>query len=417
MIYEYKKINILFYMLSKKQINKNFQILSNFSKKFLENKNKELIKRKKETDIFDGFLFKLLCSQKYKTHDDVTIQLNKYKNKTTRRSSYEERMKLIDDKFLLEYYKYINIKIDELFYNDRNIMPIIAYDGSKGTGYASINNSPIKNNKNNATSTFLNMGFFNVSYNDPVMMNLLDHKNERKGSINIINNLNNNNPSIFCSDRGFYGLEHFNSIVQTNNYFVCRMRNNCLLIDENKTDYMVNINKEYLKELRIINYTIKENNYYLATNLPKSLYKTEDIIDIYKKRWSIEEYFKYIKNNMKMDQIKDKDWNSIKASIYINFIISKIVYLIFNIFKKKLIKNNNHTLNKTRITKDFYESFIIRFVFGEKFTERFLVKFFKTSIIIITTNKGESNIRIGIFPYTKWYIKGYFKKYIIEEKD
>lgn len=94
-----------------------------------------------------------------------------------------------------------------------------------------------------------------------------------------------------------------------------------------------------------------------------------------------------------------------------------MVYLIFNIFKKKLIKNNNHTLNKTRITKEFYESFIIRFVFGDKFSERFLVKFLKTSIIIITTNKGESNIRIGIFPYTKWYIKGYFKKYIIEEKD
>ena len=407
-------------MLSKKIINKKFQMLSNFSKKFLEKKNKELVKRKKETDIFDGFLFKLLCSQKYKTHDDATKQLNEYKNKTTHRSSYEDRMKLIDDNFLLEYYEYINVKIDELFYNNKcncSNMPIIAYDGSKGTGYASIKDSPIKNNKNNATSTFLNMGFFNVTYNVPVMINLLDHKNERKGSIDMINYMNNGKPSILCSDRGFYGLEHFNSIAKTNNYFVCRMRKNCLFIDENKTDYITNINKEYLKELRIINYTIKNNKYYLATNLPKSLYQTNDIIEIYGKRWSIEEYFKYIKNNMKMDQIKEKNWNSIKASIYMNFIISKIVYLIFNIFAKKLIKNNNHTLNKTRITKDLYDSLIVRFIYGEKLSERFLIKFFKTSIIVITTNRGDSNIRIGFFPYTKWYIKGYFKKHIIEEKD
>ena len=52
-------------MFSNKFINKNFRLLSEKSKKFLEEKNKILVKRKKETDIFDGFLFKLLHSQKY----------------------------------------------------------------------------------------------------------------------------------------------------------------------------------------------------------------------------------------------------------------------------------------------------------------------------------------------------------------
>ena len=406
-------------MLSKKQINKKFTELSNFSKNFLKMKNKILIKRKRETDIFDGFLFKFLYSQKTKTHDDITKQLNSFKKKNIHRSSYEERLKLIDDKFLLEYYKYLNDKIDELFYKDTNtcFIPIIAYDGSKGTAYATTKNTPIKKNKKNSTITFLNMGFFNVSYNDPSFLKLLEHKNERKGSIDIIKTMNNGKQSIYVSDRGFYGLEHFNSIAKTNNFFVCRTRNNCLLINKNKIDYNVNINTEYLKKIRIINYTINNNKYYLATNLSESLYQTQDIIDMYSKRWSVEEYFKYIKNNMKMDQIKDKNWDSIKSSIYMNFIISKLTYLIFNIYVKKLIKDNNHTLNKTRITKDLFDSFIIRFIYGKNFSNRYLIKFFRDSIIIITTNRGNTNVRVGMFPNTKWYIKSYFKKFIIDEKD
>lgn len=88
---------------------------------------------------------------------------------------------------------------------------------------------------------------------------------------------------------------------------------------------------------------------------------------------------------------------------------------MFNIFVEKKIKKNNRTLNKTSITKDFYDMFIVRFIYGKKLSGRFLNKFFKSAIMVITTNRGDSNIRIGIFPYTKWYVKGYFKKYVIEE--
>ena len=62
-------------MLSNKFINKNFRLLSEKSKNFLEEKNKILVKRNRETNIFDGFLFKLLYSQKYVGHLDITKEI------------------------------------------------------------------------------------------------------------------------------------------------------------------------------------------------------------------------------------------------------------------------------------------------------------------------------------------------------
>jgi len=69
------------------------------------------------------------------------------------------------------------------------------------------------------------------------------------------------------------------------------------------------------------------------------------------------------------------------------------------------------------LTKDIYKKFLVRFIFNSKFSERFLIKFFRISINIIVTHLDISNPRKGMFPYTKWYVKGYGKKYILEEND
>jgi len=88
---------------------------------------------------------------------------------------------------------------------------------------------------------------------------------------------------------------------------------------------------------------MNDNDYFIITNIPSSVYSHIDIKNIYHKRWIVEEYFKYIKTTMKMNNFIERDWNSIKTSIYCNLIVSNLVYFIKNIFSKK-IKNKNQTI-------------------------------------------------------------------------
>ena len=66
-------------MLSKKLINKNFQILAKCSHEFIHEQNKIYIKRERDTNLFDSFAFKMYYTQKEMTQSLVTNKLNKFK--------------------------------------------------------------------------------------------------------------------------------------------------------------------------------------------------------------------------------------------------------------------------------------------------------------------------------------------------
>ena len=48
-------------------------------------------------------------------------------------------------------------------------------------------------------------------------------------------------------------------------------------------------------------------------------------------------------------------------------------------------------INKIALTKDIYKKFLIRFIYNNEFSERFLIKFFKVSINIIITHLDINN--------------------------
>ena len=60
------------------------------------------------------------------------------------------------------------------------------------------------------------------------------------------------------------------SIHTMNNYFICRLRKNLTIYentDKNLTDYEIKYSSKILPKIRIIKYTINENEYYVGTNL------------------------------------------------------------------------------------------------------------------------------------------------------
>ena len=91
-------------------------------------------------------------------------------------------------------------------------------------------------------------------------------------------------------------------------------------------------------EKRVIKYTIKNEDYYLLTNL---FNKTiEELKENYWSRWEIEINFKKTKYNLSLNNIKSKNENSLKQEIYINN-LAFILYYFLKIDKIVIDKDNN----------------------------------------------------------------------------
>ena len=137
------------------------------------------------------------------------------------------------------------------------------------------------------------MGVYNVTRCCPKYVELVKHSNERKAFIDIIKDDDSFKGNICLFDRGF-GSDAQNSLIKKGIYFVCRMKDNSLLIPEGIND-IVNINGD---NIRVVTYTIGNSKYYMATNLMDvNEFPIEKIEQLYHQRWSVEELFKYIKNN------------------------------------------------------------------------------------------------------------------------
>lgn len=395
---------------SNKIINEKFLRIAKSSHNFISKNEKKYVERVRKTDMFDGFLFKLLYSRKNVTQDQVTSQINSFNKTSLHTTSFSRRSVDIPKSFITEYTDFMNKKIDEEFDKQTNIIPLIAIDGVKSNMYSKTKKCPqkIKNNKKGKSKTFLSMGYYNISYDEPYFMNTIDHKNERLAFDEFL--VSHKVKSIYVMDNGFQDKKIFKKVDDMGHYFICRIR------DDNSQFKNINDTNEIEEnDIRYIHYIQNNHHFYLATNIPKHIADINILQNIYNRRWDVEEYFKYIKSNLKQDNMISHDWESIKTSISVNLFISKLIYLIFNLFIIKKIKNNKTTLNKNHLTSEFFLKFLARFIYKKKFSRHFLNTFFKEALIIITTNVGKSNKRNGAFPYTKWYIKSYYSKYVTEE--
>ena len=141
---------------------------------------------------------------------------------------------------------------------------------------------------------------------------------------------------------------------------------------------------------------------------------------IYHERWTIEEFFKYIKRNFDFGSSELKSAEAIRKSIYCQLIIAKLVNLFAKIGRRKLVLKNakthnkseiksNRIINKSTLTSGFYSNMLILMLNGILNRSR-LDHFFNTYVVLITTNKGKCVRRICVTPHLKWYSKQYTKK-------
>ena len=379
-----------------KKISKELQI-------FLSNNNNLCVDRTRKNDIIDAILYKLYYTEISSTQEKATIKLNDFKHKTnkTSRQSLVKKEKKLDVYFYEKLSNFLSDLIKKNTNTNANYTrQIIAVDGTYPTLLNTITKDGYKSNKNENSVTPLVSGLFNITSNYPVILDLVKTKNERTAFINFVKNKDKFKNNIFVFDRGYVSDNLFDYMDHNELFFICRLRENNKYISDN---YDRTVISDKNVKMRIITYKIKDKTYYMATNVFDC---TPNLIkSIYHDRWKIEEYYKYIKQNMKLAKINEKRENDIIKTISAHLIVSQITFLFVNMFKK----HDNVIVNKSVLTTGIYGKFLYNFFNNQKFTKYFLLNFINVYIQYVNSKKDRTFKHQCKRPNYRWYFKKYFK--------
>lgn len=165
--------------------------------------------------------------------------------------------------------------------------------------------------------------------------------------VNILDQITYQRDSFYVVDRGYTAFEKLYTIQRAEAFFIIRAKDNlnfCRLSSRpvNKAegvlcDQIIRLcgfyaRKDYPARLRRIKFYDAENNrtlVFLSNNF--ELTATE-IAQLYKHRWKIELFFKWIKQHLKVKSFWGRSENAVKVQIW----IAIAVYVLVAIAKKKL---------------------------------------------------------------------------------
>ena len=150
--------------------------------------------------------------------------------------------------------------------------------------------------------------------------------------------------SIVVCDRGYNDYKWFNSLTKNKVFFVTRIKSNAkyevtkshavnskqsVISDQTIKFTGPKISKKCPVKLRLVTYIDKQagKKYQFLTNHFRLSAKT--IADIYKARWQVELFFKWVKQNLKIKKFIGTSKNAVMTQIW----IAMCVYLILSFIK------------------------------------------------------------------------------------
>lgn len=156
----------------------------------------------------------------------------------------------------------------------------------------------------------------------------------------------------YVMDRGYLDYERLYRIHQADAFFVTRAKHNTAFarLYSNKVDKTTGVRcdqvikfsghkaaKDYLTKLRRIKYFDKETSHYYVFLTNDFNTEAKTIADVYKHRWQIELFFKWIKGHLKITAFWGHSDNAVRTQIC----IAICSYLIVAIMKKRLRVDRN----------------------------------------------------------------------------
>lgn len=150
--------------------------------------------------------------------------------------------------------------------------------------------------------------------------------------------------SIYCMDKGFIDFKWFYSIHTAGAFFVTRAKDNLkyTVTGQHKestkksviSDELITLSgfyqmQDYPKELRLIHYYDKETDKLLVFLTNNVTLAASTIAAIYKARWQIESFFKWIKQNLKIKTFLGISKNAVLTQVW----IAMCYYLLLSYIK------------------------------------------------------------------------------------
>lgn len=431
-------------MLAK--FNKFLAELFKYPEEFIKNNLTNIYTRKSKIDINDTlfYRFRYIFDDKSNTFESITSSinfnksLNNLKFKCFTRSGIYKKEKYIPSLLYNQMYN----KIKE-YYNDNFGLNdvIIAIDGVYS------NTNLLHNGK---IETCMNLGFYDISNGIPIDVHFTGAGKKNNECISLKKYINDNlnyfkGKTIIC-DRAYYCFSFFNFLVDNNINFIIRLRDNAF---DNKINDKSKHFNEYIKiknndKIKVITNKFntsklvvddtnsktkieKETVVKLLTNL--STLEDDKILELYKNRWNIEEFYKQLKHNFKFQNLIEHKEESYKKNIYSSLIMVLIKQILLKCYEREQNFANKKIVGKKKdkeikIIKSINENLLINGIKEEllkpiiykKLNENILKNYLKTYVKIEINEIGRHYERKSKRPFTKWYVKQYHDIYKIRKK-
>ncbi|PIW66913.1 MAG: IS4 family transposase [Candidatus Omnitrophica bacterium CG12_big_fil_rev_8_21_14_0_65_43_15] len=164
--------------------------------------------------------------------------------------------------------------------------------------------------------------------------------------------------SIYCLDRGYNDFVLYRRINEAKAFFVTRARDNLdyTIIGQHTQTLKKNIlsdeqiklaNKKYPKPLRLIRYLDKETDEIVTFLTNNFILAPYSITQVYKARWQIEIFFKWIKQNLKIKTFLGTSKNAVLTQIW-----TAMCYYMLLAYVKYQTKYRNSLFYLHRIIKE-----------------------------------------------------------------
>lgn len=369
--------------------------------------------RKSKISFINAFIHSLCYCDVTKTKMEITNNFNfkNEKNIKINRTSFYEKEKLIPVDFFTNVFN----KITKVYYNNFKLgddFMCMAVDGT----YNNTNQYNIKN----YLETSLNLGFFDATNDIPTELTFdgIKNKNNELESLKsyLVKNKTKFNNCIFVLDRAYSSYEIIKYFNDNNIKYIVRFKNNSKNIPDNNriikftNTYQQNVKNDDIDKKLIdgkkFKYVVLEtkNDYTLVTNLNNN-YTNDKIKELYKKRWNVEIFFKIIKSNFKMSDLRitnieqnDNPYiiHNIKIMIImvLTKIFSKIGMMLMQIKENGIIKRRNY---KNKKAKKINNAFDVGFdIYKHKKRNNIRKKDKKKKNNKIKCKTEEKNINISI---------------------
>lgn len=171
--------------------------------------------------------------------------------------------------------------------------------------------------------------------------------NGKYHDVNVLDLIDFEAGAFYIMDKAYVDFSRFYNIHLASAFFVTRAKDNIKYkrLYSNKVDKSTNVrcdqiikltvyksSKFYPDNFRRIKYYDEENKKYYVFITNNLQVEAKVIADLYKARWKIEIFFKWIKQNLRIKQFWGESPNAVKTQIW----IAICIYLVVAIMKKKL---------------------------------------------------------------------------------